>query len=609
MNKVSSRGRVPQHPLPAAQGMDAHPATRSMARALSGRIRGWPWQSRKREPRCRGHVHPAALLAVAILSTLLCASFGATSARAGSAVVTDGRFTNIYVFPNPDKETWERHMDRVRPADAAKFSRAAIDRFTTALMRPAWPSYFDALYQYSGINPPQFFGSAVASQTCVDAALKDEHNGVLQWDTIRSLSNCHPDGMDPSPQVNLIFSPDIKIAKIVPFGTGGNMCTTSTTNAWHAWGLNTPNFAALPTSPACMRTFATFTRALSHEDVEMISDPAGLGMGTLGQNELADNCQNRSDGFTTWDGYAVARYWSNFDQNCQPRLNPPADSTSETWVLGEASPLQRFTGDVHLLDLSVPRARRVTDARLTRAVIVIQTGGDDLRGGGNPGDNADVTLRFVGGSTTTVNVNAGRNWENGETHAVQLLLPAPSPRVSDLTGVRIATNFGGGLSGDNWNVDKVALLVSFDAGAKTTGPEPQVVHTWLNASSNPLVRFTGDVHDFAERVPRHDVGREVSALTLTILTGNDDLRGGSNPGDNCDVTVGLASGATIWLPNVNHGQSWTNWSSHTVAIPLPRGGLKGGDVATITLHTGFGGGLSGDNWNVNQILLKATLQN
>jgi hypothetical protein len=99
-------------------------------------------------------------------------------ACAGSAVVTYGRFTNVYVFPDPGTESWEQHIAPLRP-DAAQFSRAAIDAFTGALMNPAWPSYFDALMQYNGIHPPGFFGSSVATQACVNAALKDLHNGVL----------------------------------------------------------------------------------------------------------------------------------------------------------------------------------------------------------------------------------------------------------------------------------------------------------------------------------------------------------------------------------------------------------------------------------------------
>ncbi len=74
------------------------------------------------------------------------------------------------------------------------------------------------------------------------------------------------------------------------------------------------------------------------------------------------------------------------------------------------------------------------------------------------------------------------------------------------------------------------------------------------------------------------------------------------------MSVELGSGETIFLPNVNQGHTWPGWSSNTVAIPLPPAGLSGGDVKAIRLHTGFGGGPDGDNWNVNQIQLEATLR-
>jgi hypothetical protein len=137
---------------------------------------------------------------------------------------------------------------------------------------------------------------------------------------------------------------------------------------------------------------------------------------------------------------------------------------------------------------------------------------------------------------------------------------------------------------------------------------PTIVHEWLNASGAPLVRFTGQVHDFSEPVGAQDVGKDIRALDLVISTGDDDLRGGSNAGDNCDVTVQLASGSTIRINNVNAGRNWKNQSVNTVTIPLPEGGLKGGDVKAVTLHTGFGGGISGDNWNVNRLQLQATLK-
>src|SRR5487761_1847879 len=196
-------------------------------------------------------------------------------------VVTDGRFTNVYVYPDPSRETWKQHLQSLlanqhvpaaqKRSDWQSFTRQSIDAFTRALMSPEWPSYFGALYQYGGINPPLFFGSAVASQACVDAAMKDLHNGVLEETTIRSLSNCHTAGMDPSPQVNLIFSPDIKMGEPgnSPFeaANGPDFCSESGfhTLAYHGWGQNTPNFAVLPTAPGCAGNFSQFTSTFTHE--------------------------------------------------------------------------------------------------------------------------------------------------------------------------------------------------------------------------------------------------------------------------------------------------------------------------------------------------------
>jgi hypothetical protein len=265
----------------------------------------------------------------------------------------------------------------------------------------------------------------------------------------------------------------------------------------------------------------------------------------------------------------------------------------------------------------MPATRVVTDATLTQALLVVQTGDDDLRGGSHPGDNADITLGFVGGGqVVTANVNQGGRWANHTTHSVSVNAP-PGAKVSDISSVTISTNFGGGLGGDNWKVDSVALAVSFPSGSPTSGPipSPPVVHDWLIRSELPLIRFSKDLHDLvlpltANDLPPQDDGQVVSALNLIISTGNDDLRGGSSPGDNCDVTIQLTSGSPIVLKNVNSGQKWDNWTDHTVSIPLPAAGLHGGDIVSVGLHTGFSGGLFGlgaDNWNVEQVILEATL--
>ena len=226
----------------------------------------------------------------------------AADAHAGNRVVTDGRFTNVYVYPDPSDESWDQHMAKLRPADASKFSRAAIDHFTETMMAPEWPSYFDALHQYDNIHPPRFFGSYAASQACVDAAMKDLKNGVMQFGSIRKLANCHVSGDDPSPQETLIFSPDIHVAN---YGSSSNICGSSI-NAYHAAWLNVPDFVVLPTEHKCMTSFDDLTEAMSHELVETLSDPAGLGKGggldiIDKSKEVADACADRSDRYVQWN--------------------------------------------------------------------------------------------------------------------------------------------------------------------------------------------------------------------------------------------------------------------------------------------------------------------
>ena len=409
-----------------------------------------------------------------LLSTLFCGVAFAVSGviAEGQQVVTNGKFTTVYVYqPNSAGETWDQHLRNARP-DGDKFSRAAIDAFTDTLMGPGASSYFDFLHQYSGVNPPQFFGSGIATADCVNAAIRDgkkpdKSSTLIQWDTIRSLANCHASGLDPSPQVTLIFAPEIKIGKIPnpPVGTTGDMCATTNTKGWHAWGLNMPNFIALPTDPNCAATFDNFTSTFSHEIVETLTDPGGFGTGgvlddptNVGENEVGDKCEKHD---ITWGRFTVSQYWSKNTNACEPRTFLNAQPTGE--------------------------------------------------------------------------------------------------------------------------------------------------RDWLNVSDIPLMRFTGDRHDLTEKVDPLDVGRQARSLRMIISTGNDDLRG---DGDNCDVTINLADGRTISLPNVNQGQTWDNWTIHSFNVPLPAGGLNGGDITGIKLHTvrgGFDLTKSPDNWNVQRVQLKATL--
>ena len=147
-------------------------------------------------------------------------------------------------------------------------------------------------------------------------------------------------------------------------------------------------------------------------------------------------------------------------------------------------------------------------------------------------------------------------------------------------------------------------------GITPAGPvsRPWSDATWASFSGNPLIRFTGNVHDWSTsiNVASGDVGKQILQLRAIIITGSDDLRGGSGPNDNCDAVVTLNTGASLIIQNVNNRAHWNNGETHVIAVPLPAG-TTAGSVTRFGLHTQFSGGFSGDNWNVNNVTLIASL--
>jgi hypothetical protein len=109
------------------------------------------------------------------------------------------------------------------------------------------------------------------------------------------------------------------------------------------------------------------------------------------------------------------------------------------------------------------------------------TGDDDLRGGN---DNVHLFLLLRDqGRFAYANVNNGKRWIEHSSQTVNLFLP-DTIRFDDIEGVRVETTFGGGLGGDNWNLDKLVVK------ARVAG----TVNTILSKEGTPLFRFTGNQH-------------------------------------------------------------------------------------------------------------------
>lgn len=120
-------------------------------------------------------------------------------------------------------------------------------------------------------------------------------------------------------------------------------------------------------------------------------------------------------------------------------------------------------------------ATPVSQVRLT-----IETGGDNLEGGD---DNAFATLLDRDDAVVVAEfpLNGGAEWGNHTIHSVTQAL-SPTVSLDQLRKLRVRTTFGGGLSGDNWNIDR--LIVDYHDGV-----------TWRTLhddSGFPLARLTGD---------------------------------------------------------------------------------------------------------------------
>jgi hypothetical protein len=91
---------------------------------------------------------------------------------------------------------------------------------------------------------------------------------------------------------------------------------------------------------------------------------------------------------------------------------------------------------------------------VTALQVTLTTGSDNLRGGGEQGDNAAVILNF-GGKRTYQDVNNSDTLDNGSAFSFPLV-PPPSTTLGSLTSIDIHTQFGS-LFPDNWDIAGVRV--------------------------------------------------------------------------------------------------------------------------------------------------------
>ena len=257
--------------------------------------------------------------------------------------------------------------------------------------------------------------------------------------------------------------------------------------------------------------------------------------------------------------------------------------------------------------------------------LMIGTGGDDLRGGNEPLDNATAIITLSTGQQIAFgNINDNANWTNGFTsqpidladnnplpNVIPLNVLPPDTTFSQITSLTLQTDLPGGAGGDNWDLKSIALTAA--VGCPATSPPPTFVSTTLvnvantttlGDGSTGLCRETGSSHDCTVTIPPVSPSlapHTVTALQVTLTTGSDNLRGGGEQGDNAQVILNFGGSQTY--QDVNNSDTLDNGSVFSFPlVPPPSTTL--GSLTSIDIHTQFGS-LFPDNWDIAGVRLDA----
>jgi hypothetical protein len=153
-----------------------------------------------------------------------------------------------------------------------------------------------------------------------------------------------------------------------------------------------------------------------------------------------------------------------------------------TLLSASGRPLMRFTGESRrfMTDISCanPSATTPVDPAVSQLEVTIRTGADDLRGGN---DNAYIFAILRDRSRIEAPFNDRARLADRSSRTAILTLP-PGISMSQIQRFGVRATLGGGLGGDNWNIDALTVRAMSSRGAQTI----------LEQSGAPLVRLTGD---------------------------------------------------------------------------------------------------------------------
>jgi hypothetical protein len=269
----------------------------------------------------------------------------------------------------------------------------------------------------------------------------------------------------------------------------------------------------------------------------------------------------------------------------------PVSSRSVIQPLQPWAEMLAFQGSGAHYDVRATMARAACqESAMLRTLSIAMLSGDDGLRDESP---VQLALELAGSEPMVVPLLSG----DGDRRFNQIMrtvtLPRPVRR-GDLR--RIGLLFPGASPfQDNWTLNAFQVR----AGGVTL----------LNQSGRPLMRFNGEARRWMQDVSCTNpsspgiplaADRTIRALEVSVRTGADDLRGGN---DNASVFVGLSGGRRIEV-SLNQGRRLPDYSSSTAILTLPPG-TNLAQIQRLGIQTTLSGGLSGDNWNLDALTVRA----
>jgi hypothetical protein len=102
--------------------------------------------------------------------------------------------------------------------------------------------------------------------------------------------------------------------------------------------------------------------------------------------------------------------------------------------------------------------------------------------------------------------------------------------------------------------------------------------------------------------PKYPADGTIRELILSFHTGDDDLRGGK---DNINLTLNSSDGTKGHVyPNINLGAPWLPNYTESARVVLTKP-MTPQQIGNLTFTDTFGGGTGGDNWDMQQLKVRA----